>query len=157
MFKKFFGEKNEKDTDKFFEQPIEGELLRLEDVPDPVFSKKMLGDGFAVNPESGTVVSPLDGEVVSVFPTMHAIGLRDTTGTELLIHIGLETVGLEGQGFTSFVEDGQKVKKGQKLMEVDFESIKEKVPSIISPVVFTNLKDNEKIVLSENGATLTQN
>lgn len=156
MFKKLFGEKNKKDTAKFFEQPIKGQLLPLEEVPDPVFSQKMIGDGFAVNPEDGTIVSPLDGEVVSVFPTKHAIGLRDTTGTEILIHIGLETVGLEGKGFTSFVEDGQKVKKGQKLMEVDFDSIKDKVPSIISPVIFTNLKDNEKIVLNENGATLTQ-
>lgn len=146
MFKNLFKRKKaEKDTAIL--APLEGELLPIDAVPDPVFSQKMMGDGFAVNPTNGTVVSPVDGEVISVFPTKHAVSLQDANGREILIHVGLETVKLKGEGFTAFVKDGQAVKKGQKLLEVDFASIKDKVPSIITPVVFTNLKENEKVVI----------
>ncbi len=138
------------------QSPLEGEILPLERVPDEVFSQKMLGDGFAVDPTNGTVVSPVDGEIVNVFPTKHAIGLKDTNGKELLIHVGLDTVNLKGEGFTSFVTDGQAVKKGQKLLEVDFAGIREKVPSIITIVVITNLADNENVVLNEQGARIVE-
>lgn len=138
------------------QSPLEGEILPLERVPDEVFSQKMLGDGFAVAPTNGTVVSPVDGEIVNVFPTKHAIGIKDTNGKELLIHVGLDTVNLQGEGFTSFVTDGQAVKKGQKLLEVDFEGIKDKVPSIITIVVMTNLAENEKVVLNEQGAQIVE-
>lgn len=138
------------------QSPLEGEILPLERVPDEVFSQKMLGDGFAVDPTNGTVVSPVDGEIVNVFPTKHAIGLKDTNGKELLIHVGLDTVNLQGEGFTSFVTDGQSVKKGQKLLEVDFDAIKDKVPSIVTIVVVTNLTENEKVVLSEQGAQIVE-
>lgn len=131
--------------------PLEGQILSIDNVPDPVFSEKMMGDGFAIQPTNGTVVSPVDGEVISVFPTKHAVSLRDRNGREILIHVGLETVSLNGEGFTSLVKDGQKIKKGQKLLEADFDSIKDKVPSIITPVVFTNLSENEKIVVSDQG------
>lgn len=138
------------------QSPLEGEILPLERVPDEVFSQKMLGDGFAVDPTNGTVISPVDGEIVNVFPTKHAIGLKDTNGKELLIHVGLDTVNLKGEGFTSFVTDGQAVKKGQKLLEVDFAGIRDKVPSIITIVVITNLADNENVVLNEQGARIVE-
>jgi sugar PTS system EIIA component len=148
MFKNLFkGKKQEVDTTIM--QPLEGEIVPLDVVPDPVFSQKMIGDGFAVNPTNGTVVSPVDGEVISVFPTKHAVSVKSTDGREILIHVGLETVSLNGEGFTSFVSDGQRVKKGQKLLEADFQTIKDKVPSIITPVIFTNLAENEKVVLNE--------
>jgi PTS system D-glucosamine-specific IIC component len=131
-------------------KPLEGEILPLESVPDPVFSQRMVGDGFAINPSNGIVVSPVDGEIISVFPTKHAISLRDKGGREILIHIGLETVKLNGEGFTSFVKEGQTIKKGEKLLEVDFEIIKNKVPSIISPIIFTNLKENQKVVIEKD-------
>ncbi|WP_285858033.1 PTS sugar transporter subunit IIA [Neobacillus cucumis] len=150
MFKGFFKKKTV-ESDPFILQPLEGQLIPIETVPDPVFSQKMMGDGFAVQPTKGTVVSPVDGKVISVFPTKHAVSLLDHNGREILIHVGMETVNLKGEGFTSFVKDGQTVKKGQKLLEVDFEFIKEKVPSIITPVVFTNLSDNEKVVCDEQG------
>jgi sugar PTS system EIIA component len=149
MFKNLFKSKKV-EVDTSILQPLEGEIVPLDVVPDPVFSQKMIGDGFAVNPTNGTVVSPVDGEVISVFPTKHAVSVKSTAGREILIHVGLETVTLNGEGFTSFVSDGQRVQKGQKLLEADFEVIKEKVPSIITPVIFTNLAENEKVVIEEN-------
>lgn len=145
MFKNLF--KRNQDSNVPFIQPLEGNLLSIEEVPDPVFSQKMMGDGIAIDPTNGTLISPVNGEVVSVFPSKHAISLKAEDGREILIHIGLDTVTLKGDGFTSFVKDGQKVKQGQKLMEIDFEYIKTKVPSIITPVVFTNLADGEKVII----------
>jgi len=152
MFKNFLKKKT--DNDPSIHIPLEGEIISIEDVPDPVFSQKMMGDGFAIHPVNGTVVSPVEGEVISVFPTKHAVTLKSVFGIEILIHVGMETVNLKGEGFTSFVKDGQKVKKGQKLLEVDFDFIKGKVPSIVTPVVFTNLKENEKVVISENNVII---
>jgi sugar PTS system EIIA component len=148
MFKNLFKSKKV-EVETTILQPLEGEIVPLDVVPDPVFSQKMIGDGFAVNPTNGTVVSPVDGEVISVFPTKHAVSVKSTDGREILIHVGLETVTLNGEGFTSFVSDGQRVHRGQKLLEADFEFIKEKVPSIITPVIFTNLAENEKVVIEE--------
>jgi len=128
-------------------QPLEGEIIPIGEVPDPVFSQKMMGDGFAVKPTNGLMISPVDGQVISVFPTKHAISLADNNGREILIHVGLDTVTLKGEGFTPLVKAGQKVKQGQKLMEIDFDSIKGKVPSIITPIVFTNLSENEKVII----------
>ncbi|WP_285878474.1 PTS glucose transporter subunit IIA [Neobacillus mesonae] len=144
--------KKNKDESNFFSvMPLDGEIVSIEMVPDPVFSQKMMGDGFAIQPANGTVISPVDGKVISVFPTKHAVSLVDNTGREILIHVGLETVSLNGEGFTTFVKDGQKVKKGQKLLEADFNTIKNKVPSIITPVVFTNLSENEQLTINEQG------
>lgn len=148
MFKNLFKSKKV-EVDTSILQPLEGDIVPLAVVPDPVFSQKMIGDGFAVNPTNGTVVSPVDGEVISVFPTKHAVSVKSTDGREILIHVGLETVSLNGEGFTSFVSDGQRVQKGQKLLEADFNVIKEKVPSIITPVIFTNLAEDEKVVIEE--------
>ena len=148
MFKRFFNKKDI-DNDVFTLMPLEGQVVSIETVPDPVFSQRMMGDGFAIVPTNGTVISPVDGEVLSIFPTKHAVSLKDQNGREILIHIGLDTVSLKGEGFTPFVKDGQRVKKGQKLLEVDFEAIKSKVPSIITPVVFTNLSENEEVMIND--------
>lgn len=156
MFKGFF-KKKDIESNLFTLMPLEGQVVSIETVPDPVFSKKMMGDGFAIQPSNGTVISPVDGEVLSIFPTKHAVSLKDQNGREILIHIGIDTVSLKGEGFTSFVKDGQAVKKGQKLLEVDFDSIKNKVPSIITPVVFTNLSDNEKVTFDEQGIRILSN
>lgn len=124
---------------KAFSAPLTGKLLPISEVPDQVFSQKMMGDGFAIEPSEGIVVAPVDGEIVNLFPTKHAIGIRSTTGQELLIHVGIDTVNLEGNGFETFVSEGDQVKKGQKLLEFDLSFIKEKATSTITPVVFTNL------------------
>lgn len=153
MFKGFFNKKKAETTD-YLQMPLEGDLVLIENVPDPVFSQKMMGDGFAIRPVNGTVVSPVDGEIISVFPTKHAVTLKDQAGHEIIIHVGLDTVSLQGEGFTSYVKDGQKIKKGQKLLEVDFSAIESKVPSIVTPVVFTNLKDHEKVLIDELGVKI---
>lgn len=119
--------------------PITGELVELSTVPDQVFSQKMMGDGFAIKPSTGEVVAPFDGEVKMDFPTKHAIGLESNSGTEVLIHFGLETVGLKGNGFEMLVKPGDKVEKGQPLLKVDLDYIRANAESDITPVIFTNL------------------
>ncbi|TKD67700.1 N-acetylglucosamine-specific PTS transporter subunit IIBC [Pseudalkalibacillus hwajinpoensis] len=123
-----------------FVMPVQGKIIPLTEVPDEVFSAGMMGDGFAILPENGTFTSPVDGEIISVFPTKHAIGIRSTQGVEILIHVGIDSVNLKGEGFTTLVKEGDTVKKGQKLMEVDIDSIRHSISSIATPIIFTNLK-----------------
>jgi glucose-specific phosphotransferase system IIA component len=123
--------------------PMSGEIRPLSDVPDPVFAEKMMGDGFCVFPTSGRVVAPVSGKVITLFPTHHAIGLRTPDGLELLVHVGVDTVKLQGEGFKPLVAEGADVEAGQPLLDVDLEQIRKKVPSIATPVVFTNLEGRE--------------
>jgi glucose PTS system EIICBA or EIICB component len=138
--------------DEIFIAPIEGELLPITEVPDQVFSQKMMGDGFAILPKEGTVVAPVDGKIVNVFPTKHAIGIESANGREILIHFGIDTVKLNGEGFEAFVSQGDTVKKGDLLLKVDIDAIKDKVPSLMTPIVFTNLKEGEQVKLEKQGA-----
>lgn len=131
-----------------FVAPVDGKIVSLSDVPDEVFSQKLMGDGFAIEPTDGEIVSPVTGTVTTLFPTKHAIGLTSESGLEILIHIGIDTVNLKGEGFTTFVEQGAKVKAGDTLLKVDFDAIKAKVPSIVTPVIFTNLAEGQKVVVS---------
>lgn len=118
--------------------PIEGEIIPLEKVPEGAFSGKVLGDGFAVVPSDNKVYSPSDGEVVVLFPTKHAVVILTEVGLEVLIHIGINTVSLNGEGFTVHVEKGSKVKKGDLLITFDTELVRQKGKSLISPIVITN-------------------
>ncbi|MGM7702229.1 glucose-specific PTS transporter subunit IIBC [Pseudalkalibacillus sp. Hm43] len=132
--------------------PIKGELLPITEVPDEVFSGKMMGDGFAIKPSDGKVVSPADAKVMNVFPTKHAIGLETTDGREILIHFGIDTVNLKGEGFEVMVEQGDEVKQGQELMKADIDYIAEHAKSTITPIVFTNLQDGEKVTIEKSGS-----
>lgn len=136
-----------------FVSPMTGRLLPITEVPDQVFSQKMMGDGFAIDPAEGVVASPVEGEIVNVFPTKHAIGIRSKGGREILIHIGIDTVNLQGEGFKSFISKGDAVKPGQKLMEVDLDVIRKKATSVISPILFTNLQEGEKVELKKSEAS----
>lgn len=118
--------------------PIEGKLIKIEEVPDPAFSQKMLGDGFAIEPTDGKVYSPVEGKVIQKFPTNHAIGIETKEGLEVLIHFGINTVELKGEGFVNKVEVGDEVKKGQLLLEVDIDFVKENEKPLTTPIVFTN-------------------
>ena len=123
-----------------FLAPMKGRLVPLDQVPDPVFAEKLMGDGFAIDPISGDVISPVDGTVTSLMAdTRHAVGITADDGIEVLIHIGIDTVTLGGAGFTSLVAQEDRVKAGQLLLQVDLAQIKDKVPSLITPVVFINL------------------
>lgn len=128
-----------------FVSPLSGKVLELKDVPDEVFSNKMMGDGFAIEPVSGKVVSPVNGKITTLFPTKHAIGIVSDTGREILIHFGIDTVNLKGEGFESFVKQGDTVKAGQLILSVDLNKVKETAPSIITPVIFTNLSEDERV------------
>lgn len=121
--------------------PINGKIVPLEEVPDAVFSGKMMGDGLAIMPKDGKVYAPIDGEVVLVADTKHAVGLKAKDGTELLIHIGLETVMLKGEGFTTLVKAGDEVKVGEPLVEVDWAYIGEHASSTITPIIVTNSEE----------------
>lgn len=115
--------------------PLTGTAVPLEDVPDPVFSQKIIGDGIAVLPRDGRLVSPVDGEVVSVADTLHAYGLRSYEGIEVMVHFGLETVSLKGEFFTCHVKPGDKVKAGDLLAEADLKGLEEKQVNTITPVL----------------------
>lgn len=118
--------------------PVTGRIIPLEEVSDPVFAQKMLGDGMAIEPNSLQVLAPFDGTVAATFPTMHAIGLRSLTGLECLIHIGIDTVTLEGQGFNLLVEEGQNIKQGAPLIELDYQILRSSGKDLVTPIVITN-------------------
>jgi glucose-specific phosphotransferase system IIA component len=134
--------------------PLTGKLLPLSAVPDQVFSQKIMGDGFAIEPTEGLVLSPTDATVVQIFRTNHAIGLETENGVEILIHIGIDTVKLAGKGFKALVQNGQRVKAGQPLIEFDLQYVKDSAPSIISPVVFTNMERIASIEAKSKGDTV---
>lgn len=131
--------------------PVTGKIIPIEEVPDQVFSEKMIGDGLAIDPKEGRVLSPIDGEVVTIFPTNHAIGLVSKEGLEILIHIGIDTVELNGVGFTRIIEKDSKVKKGDLLVEFDIDLIKEKGKSPITPVIISNMDKVKNIDKIDSG------
>jgi sugar PTS system EIIA component len=138
MFKKLFGKKELKKEETLY-APVSGKVIDIEQVPDPTFAQKLMGDGIAIEPVDGIVVSPVNGEIINFFHTKHAIGIRSESGLEILIHVGLETVMLNGEGFTGHVQVGDKVKVGDPLITFDLELIKEKAASTVTPIVITNM------------------
>ena len=134
-----------------FSSPVKGIAAPIEETPDEAFAGKMMGDGIMIMPEDSTVFAPCDGEVLFVFPSKHAVGIKTTDGFEILIHIGINTVELNGEGFEAFVASGDKVKKGDKLISFDIEYIKDKVPSMATPFIFTALNENQRVKLIKKG------
>lgn len=132
--------------------PIEGEVVPLSEVNDPVFAEEMMGKGVAVIPTIGRVVSPIDGEIITIFETKHAIGLKSTAGAEILIHVGLDTVKLDGKYFTTHVEVGSKVKVGDLIVEFDIQGIKSEGYDTITPVLVCNSQDYKEISYLKMGA-----
>ena len=133
FFKKLFG----KNTDDFY-APMAGKAVPITEVPDPTFAEGMLGNGIAIEPAEGKVYAPCDATVDMMFTTGHAVSLVAVCGAEVLIHIGLETVSLEGKPFKVHAANGDKVKKGQLLMEVDLDAVKAAGLPIITPMVICN-------------------
>lgn len=134
-----------------FTSPMTGEIMPLSEVPDQVFSQKMMGDGFAIKPSQGEIFSPVNGKIINIFPTKHAIGILADNGTEILIHIGIDTVNLKGEGFTAKIEEGDEVKQGQVLMEVDLAFVEQNAPSTVTPVIFTNLQEDQEVSVKASG------
>lgn len=125
--------------------PTKGKLLDITKVPDQVFAQKMIGDGFAVVPEENNICSPCDGTIIQIFPTNHAFGIKTKDGLEILVHIGLETVELKGEGFKRLKDVGEKIKAGEAIINVNFDYLKQQNKEIITPVVITNMEKIEAI------------
>lgn len=139
MFKKLF--KKEKSETVYAHAT--GEFIPLSDVPDPVFNQKMMGEGIAIKPTNGTIVAPISGEIIQLADTLHAFGIRSELGQEILVHIGLETVALKGEGFKALAAMGDKVEKGDGIIQADLAYIEEHAASTIVPMVVTNSADGK--------------
>ena len=144
-----------------FVAPMTGRVLDLDDVSDKVFSDRLMGDGFAIELTESEVVSPVDGVVEMTYPSKHAFGIKASSGEEILIHLGMDTVELNGEGFESFVETNDRVKKGQLLCKIDLDYVKDQGKSLVSPVIFISgekikllgkdtIKQNEKVIELES-------
>ncbi|EEQ47698.1 PTS system, glucose-like IIB component [Selenomonas flueggei ATCC 43531] len=131
--------------------PVTGTVHPITEAPDEAFASKMMGDGFFIYPSKGEVLAPADGEVVFVFDTKHAIGMKSADGTEYLLHIGVDTVALGGKGFNVFVKAGQQVKKGDKLMEFDIDYIRANATSDACLVIFTGLPEGTSVEMTATG------
>ncbi len=133
-------DKNVKKLNEYEEisSPLTGEVVSLSEVKDEVFSKEIMGKGVAIQPSTGEVVAPFDGTISAIFPTNHAVGLVNNAGVEVMIHVGLDTVELNGKYYKGFVKNGDSVKKGDKLIEFDIDEIKEAGYDVITPVIITN-------------------
>ena len=143
LFNKLFGKPEQApayDGNKLY-APMNGKAVPITEVPDPTFAECLLGNGIAIIPTDGKVCSPVDGTVETMFDTGHAVCLKSTTGVEILIHVGLETVGLNGAPFTIHCSNGDKVRKGQLLLEADLNAIKAAGLPVITPVLVCNTDD----------------
>ncbi|MBK3720013.1 PTS system glucoside-specific EIICBA component [Staphylococcus arlettae] len=143
-------------TETLISAPGNGEIMPLTAVPDQVFADKLMGDGIAFVPKDDVIVSPITGTVKTIFPTLHAIGLETPEGLEVLIHIGIDTVKLEGQGFESLVTTDDNVEVGQPLIKIDLDYIQAYAPSIITPIVITNLTNQTLTIESAQPVTVGQ-
>lgn len=131
--------------------PVNGIAAELSTAPDEAFASKMMGDGAVVTPQDAYVYAPEDGEVIFVFETKHAIGFMTDSGISLLLHMGIDTVKLNGKGFEALVESGQKVKKGEPMLKLDLDYLKEHAPSLVSPILCTELDEHQQIRLLKQG------
>lgn len=133
-----------------FHAIAKGVVKSLTDVPDPVFSNKLMGDGYATAIEDGNIYAPISGKLSAVFPTGHAYGIKSSSGVEVLIHIGIDTVSLEGKGFDVKVKQGDMVKRGDLLVTVDLDYLKANNKPTITPLIFTSGETIELLLEGEN-------
>ena len=131
--------------------PLNGEVVSLSEVPDDAFANEILGKGIAIIPGEGSIVSPVDGQVASLFDVLHAIGIKADNGVEILIHIGINTVELDGRFYKALVKEGDKVRIGQPILEVDIDGIRNAGYNTVTPVIITNSDEYEEIELTAYG------
>lgn len=136
MLRSLFSRKKQQEVT--FLAPLTGKVVPLSEVPDPVFAQKVVGDGVAISPTEGLLVAPVDGKVTHLFPTHHAIAITSDTGLEILMHIGIDTVKLKGQGFTPLVLAGDQVKAGDRLIQFDVAALEQAGCPIVTPIIITN-------------------
>ncbi|MFS0931033.1 PTS glucose transporter subunit IIA [Enterococcus casseliflavus] len=133
--------KKKKPNDITLYSPAEGELISITEVPDEVFSTKLMGDGYAVKPLEGTIYSPIEGEIANIFPTKHAVTIKNKSGVAVILHMGVDTVSLKGIPFEIYVQEGQMVDQHTKIAKIDLNYLKEKGKPSDIIVVLTNLAD----------------
>ena len=121
--------------------PLSGEFVNIEDVPDVVFAEKIVGDGIAIKPAGNKIVAPVDGTIGKIFETNHAFSIESDSGIELFVHFGIDTVELKGEGFKRIAEEGQRVQKGDLVLEFDLALLEEKAKSTLTPVVISNMDE----------------
>lgn len=126
--------------------PLSGVIVNIEDVPDVVFAEKIVGDGVAIKPEGDKMVAPVDGVIGKIFETNHAFSIESDSGIELFVHFGIDTVELKGQGFRRIAEEGQRVKKGDTIIEFELELLEEKAKSTLTPVVISNMDEIKDLI-----------
>lgn len=141
FFSKLFGSKQKESKEIQIFAPLSGEIVNIEDVPDVVFSEKIVGDGIAIRPTGDTIVSPVNGTIGKIFETNHAFSIESEDGVELFVHFGIDTVELKGEGFTRIAEEGQSVKVGDPIIKFDLELLEAKAKSVLTPVVISNMDE----------------
>ncbi|VTM25588.1 Glucose-specific phosphotransferase enzyme IIA component [Stutzerimonas stutzeri] len=145
LFDKLFGSKEKKSVEVEIYAPLSGEIVNIEDVPDVVFSEKIVGDGIAIRPKGNKIVAPIDGVIGKIFETNHAFSMESKEGIELFVHFGIDTVELKGEGFTRIAQEGQAVKRGDTVIEFDLELLESKAKSVLTPVVVSNMDEISNI------------
>jgi len=125
--------------------PLSGDIVAIEDVPDVVFAEKIVGDGIAIQPTGSKMVAPFDGVIGKIFVTNHAFSIKSDSGIELFVHFGINTVELKGEGFIRVVQEGQRVKAGDTIIEFDLKLLTEKAKSVLTPVVISNMDDIKEL------------
>lgn len=139
--KLFGGKKDSASKEVNIYAPLSGEIVNIEDVPDVVFSEKIVGDGIAVRPNGDVIVAPVNGTIGKIFETNHAFSIESDEGIELFVHFGIDTVELKGEGFTRVAAEGQKVKVGDPIIQFDLALLESKAKSVLTPVVISNMDE----------------
>ncbi len=134
--------------------PLSGEIVNIEDVPDVVFAEKIVGDGIAIKPAGNKMVAPVDGTIGKIFETNHAFSIESDSGIELFVHFGIDTVELKGEGFKRIAEEGQRVKKGDVVIEFNLPLLEEKAKSTLTPVVISNMDEIKELIKLSGSVTV---
>ncbi len=151
LLDKLFGSKKPVTKEVKIYAPLTGEIVSLEDVPDVVFSEKIVGDGIAIRPAGDLLVAPVNGTIGKIFETNHAFSIESEEGVELFVHFGVDTVELKGEGFTRIAAEGQKVKVGEPVIKYDLAVLEAKAKSVLTPVVISNMDEIGNLVKKSGG------
>ncbi|MGZ3081195.1 PTS glucose transporter subunit IIA [[Haemophilus] ducreyi] len=146
FFDKLFGSKQTSANEVNIYAPISGEIVNIEDVPDVVFSEKIVGDGIAIRPNGDTIVAPVNGTIGKIFETNHAFSIESEEGIDLFVHFGIDTAELKSEGFTRIAQEGQTVKVGDVIIKFDLELLENKAKSVLTPVLISNMDDISNLV-----------